>query len=420
MLLKSFWAYLLGCLVVAVSGPNPERFINLAVSRGVPLWDLVRVSDQMLLVMVYAGSFRSLRHIAKKSGCRLRIRSRRGLPFLWKRLRKRKMLVGGAVIFVFLVYLLCSIVWTVQVEGTRRVPASRIIKVAAAAGLRPGVIGWQVDGQMVAETLMRQVSGVAFAEVEVRPRARIRIIEKVIPKVESGCYNVVAGKDGLVERLLVLAGHPLVQEGDVVKKGDVVISGMIPGPVPAGEDQNKPVEQSPPRYVAAQGLVRARIWYRAYGEAPCSEVREVKTGRKTTIACIRMENKEIIIKGPAHIPYTLYQRRVRRWRLPGWRNINLPVEFVTIDLLEIKRETVHRSHREALELALRQARSGLAGMLPRGVSPERVRLRELEAGDPGYVRVVLTAETVEEIGVRRRCQPPPGASSGQIDTTDRG
>ncbi|HHW40275.1 MAG TPA: sporulation protein YqfD [Syntrophomonadaceae bacterium] len=407
MVLRSFWAYMLGYLVLAVRGEHPERFINLALTRGVLLWDLVRVDSEVLLVKVYARSFRSLRHIARRARCRLGIRAKRGLPFLIHRLRRRRMLVGGGVLFCLLVYFLCSFVWTVNVVGTRRVSPALVKRMAAAAGLRPGVLRYQVSGRDVADYLMQQIPGVAFAEVDVRARSRIKIVERVVPKRENTPCDIIANKDGMIENLLVLSGTPRVKEGDIVKRGDVVISGIIRPPVPEAKRGDAP-QPSAIRYVAAKGIVRARIWYRCYGEAFRSELEELKTGRATKIICIKMDQKEIIIKGPREIPYRFYKLRVRRLKIPEWRDITFPVEFVTIEAEEIRRVRVHRSDDEALRLATQQACRKMAQRLPAGVPVVRRYLKLVNDGDANLVRVVLTVETVEDIGISRKLQPKQG------------
>lgn len=408
MVLRNFWAYIFGYLVLAVRGGHPERFINLALTRGIILWDLVRLDNETLLVRVYAHSFRSLRHIARRAQCRIRIRAKRGLPFLLHRLRRRRMLVGGGFLFCLLVYFLCSFVWTVDVVGTRRVSPELVRRIADKAGLRPGVLKYQVNGNDVADYIMQQIPDAAFVEVDVRARSVIRIVERVVAKRETTPCDIVAKKDGMIESLLVLAGSPRVKEGDVVKKGDVVISGIIQPPVAEGESQPNPISKPQVRYVAAKGIVRARVWYRSYGEALRSEIEEVKTGRTTKIVCVKVGSKELIIKGPRKIPYRFYQLKVKQLKIPEWREITFPVEFVTIEAEEFKRVRVHHSEEDALRLATQQASRKMAQLLPANAPVTRRYLRPVDSGDANLVAVVLTVETVEEIGMTRKLRPGQG------------
>lgn len=408
MLIRAFWAYMLGFLVLAVKGEHPERFINLASMRGVALWDVIWVDQETMLVKAPARSFAALRHIARRTNAKVRIRAKGGLPFVLRRLRRRSMLTVGAVTFCLLLYLLSSLIWTVDVVGTRQLDPAQVRREAASAGLYPGNLRSLVNGKDVADRLMREMPGIALAEVDFRgTQASIRIYERVSPEPSLGAANVVAVKDGVIRDLLVLAGAPQVKEGDLVRAGQILISGIIAPPPPpktegAPSPPPAPVE---PRYVNAQGIVRARVWYRCYAEVPLEQVVDQKTGRHATIVSIRLANKEIIIKGPPAIPYLLYNLTENKRKLPQWRNITFPVEFVTIRAEEIRRFLVRRSYDEALRLAVRQAQTAMTGQLPAGavVTDQQSRVVNTDVGRAG---VLLTVETLEEIGVPQQFAPP--------------
>jgi similar to stage IV sporulation protein len=408
MLIRVFWAYMLGFLVLAVRGEHPERFINLATRRGVALWDVNRVNPETILVKAPARSFVALRHIARRTNVRVRIRARGGLPFILQRLRRRWMLVGGAITFCLLLYLLSSLIWTVDVVGTRQLDPAQVRRAAASAGLYPGNLRFLVNGKDVADRLMREMPGIAFAEVDFRgTQVSIRICERVVPQPSLGAANIVAVKDGVIKDMLVLAGSPQVKEGDVVRAGQILISGII-APPPPPKTEGAPQPPAPkyePRYVEAQGIVRARVWYRCYAEAPREELVEQKTGRVTSIVSIRLANKEIIIKGPPAIPYLLYDLTENKRKLPQWRNITLPVEFVTIRAEEIRRFLLRRSYDEALRLAVQRAQAILADQLPAG-AVVTARQSKVVNADMDHVGVLLTVETLEEIGLPQQFAPP--------------
>lgn len=409
MLIRVFWAYMLGFLVLVVRGEHPERFINLASMRGVVLWDVIWVNQETILVKVAARSFKPLRHIARRTNAKVRIRVKGGLPFVLQRLRRRRMLTGGAITFCLLLYLFSSLIWTVDVIGTRQLDPAEVRREAASAGLYPGNLRFLVDGKDVADRLMLEMPGIAFAEVDFRgTQASIRIYERISPQPSLGAANIVAVKDGVIRDILVLAGAPQVKEGDLVRAGQVLISGIIAPPPPPETEGAPPPPLVPyePRYVDAQGIVRARVWYRCYAEVPREEVVEQKTGRVTTIVSIRLANKEIIIKGPPAIPYPLYNLTENKRKLPQWRNIALPVEFITIRVEELRRFLLRRSYDEALRLAVQQAQTALAGQLPAGAVVTD-RQSKVVNTDMGVVGVQLTVETLEEIGVSQQFAPPP-------------
>ena len=109
--------FLTGYLVVSVQGTATEKFINLAIRQGIPLWDLARGSEKAIL-KVDVDSFFELRHLAKKTGCKLKIVQKAGLPFFLSRAFKRRGWVMGICLFIVSLYLLSSLILVVSVEGT--------------------------------------------------------------------------------------------------------------------------------------------------------------------------------------------------------------------------------------------------------------------------------------------------------------
>ena len=61
-----------GYLIVAVQGRNTEKFINLANSQHIPLWDVQRAAEGAYF-KVELDHFFALRHLAKRTHCRLQI-----------------------------------------------------------------------------------------------------------------------------------------------------------------------------------------------------------------------------------------------------------------------------------------------------------------------------------------------------------
>lgn len=98
----------------------------------------------------------------------------------------------------------------------------------------------------------------------------VRVEERIITdtsRVDKKC-NLVATKEGTVSSLLVSSGEALVRPNDVVKEGDVLISGII-------THNNEEKKQ-----VCAQGEVYAHTWYTVKVSMPFKHYEYRKTGKK--------------------------------------------------------------------------------------------------------------------------------------------
>ncbi|KFI34624.1 hypothetical protein HY00_11025, partial [Peptococcaceae bacterium SCADC1_2_3] len=110
----SFVSYLMGYVIILVEGDSPEKFINLALGNGVVLWDITSIGKDRLLVKVRLSAVRTLRQVARKTHCRFWIQKRMGIPFLYLRIKRRKSMALGIVIFVLGLYFLTSFLYLVK------------------------------------------------------------------------------------------------------------------------------------------------------------------------------------------------------------------------------------------------------------------------------------------------------------------
>ena len=69
-----------GFVSFEINGGFTERFINLCAAKHIAIWD-VGIQNNTLTACILVKKFRRLRAIAKKSGCKLKITKKYGLPF---------------------------------------------------------------------------------------------------------------------------------------------------------------------------------------------------------------------------------------------------------------------------------------------------------------------------------------------------
>lgn len=420
MFLAGLMSFLTGYVTILVRGGDVEKFINMAVSRGIYMWDIIWVADDEILVKVRLSAIKPLRHIGRRARCRFYFQEREGLPFVMARLRRRKMLVAGALLFGVALYLLSSMVWFIEVKGNQMVAANEVISAAERAGLTRGTPKWRLKVPVVEESIKEQLPAVSWVAVYPKgTRVVIEIAEKTLPDDQhTGPAHIVAAREGLIKELLVISGHPLVQEGDTVFQGQILISGEILPPVigenTSGmeEQQGLIVPEQEPSYVRARGIVRARVWYDGYSEVPLLETGRQRTGRLAAQFCIKIQGQEIIVMGPRQISFDGFESETVAKRTLQWRNISLPVELITMKHYELADFKVERDRGQALSLAREQALSGIKKELPPDAIIQEERLEEIMTASPeSLVRVKAYVETLEDIGAVRPFKPEGGIAT---------
>lgn len=259
----ALWYSLRGYVRIRAKGFSAERFMNMAAFRGIYLWDVTREGAAM--TMKAAGSSLDiLQACAEKTGCSMEVLGRGGLPVFFRRFRRRQVWTAGLLCFAAGLYLLSSFIWTVRVEGNERLTEEELLSVCGEMGLKPGVWKRRVDTEAITNGLLLRFSDISWVSVGVEGTDVTIKLAETIEKAEridreTPC-DIVAAQDGVIVQITAERGTPKVQAGDVVKKGDILISSeLIIGL--EGEEQHT-------AYTAAEGTITARIWQKLTEEMP--------------------------------------------------------------------------------------------------------------------------------------------------------
>ncbi|GBF33764.1 stage IV sporulation protein [Desulfocucumis palustris] len=412
MFIFKLLSFLTGYVRIMVRGNNLEKFINMAAGRGIFLWDIKRLDSRNILVSARLSAVHPLRHIARATKCRFEFKDREGLPFLLSRARRRKSLLAGAAVFLLGMYMLSSFIWFVDIEGNKKITDGQILESASKAGLKKWVFKWNFTPSRVESVIKEDYPEISWAGVYVRgTRVKIQVAEKVIPGVrDEHPAHIVAAKAGLIKEILVLSGNPAVKEGDTVVPGQILISGIIPGPGLSIEGENNPGQERSGvmenTIVQAKGLVRARVWYEGYGEALLEEKITRLTGDEVSRVCMKIAGKEIILKGPKNIPFIESTGESQVKKPLQWRNISVPVELITEKYHETERYTEQRTRGQALALAEQRAMAQVSRVMPSGSRVMVREVKEVSVKNPeNLVRISVFVETLEDIGVEKQFKP---------------
>ncbi len=117
----------------------------------------------------------------------------------------------------------------IQVAGNHSVPTQHILQSAQNAGIRFGSGVRSVRSERVKNALLAQIPQLQWVGVNTKGCvATITVAERVEPGSEAPqpkIASLVSARDALITEVTVTQGNPLCKPGDVVKKGQVLISG---------------------------------------------------------------------------------------------------------------------------------------------------------------------------------------------------
>jgi similar to stage IV sporulation protein len=232
-LLLSALKFFRGYVQVSLTGRRPERFLNLLAHRGILIWNLVPNKAQGYDFCVSKGGYEAGQDLLKPTGTSMEIKKRRGLPFFLRRYRARKLFALGFLLGLFLLWLLSGYIWKIQVNGTETLSEDIICTWLEEQGQSFGTRKKDVDTAAIEAGLRRDFSAIAWTSVRLYGTGLTIDIKERLPEdtdasvPEDGAWDLVASEPAVVSSIYTRSGTPMVQVGDQVEQGTVLISGQL-------------------------------------------------------------------------------------------------------------------------------------------------------------------------------------------------
>lgn len=230
MFLIRLFRFLTGYILFSGSGGFPERFLNLCAKNGISIWD-AKSTDGRLKAKTNLAGYKKIRLPAKRSGMKIRMIEKRGLPFLLQPYRKRKGILVGILLSAAVLTLLNATVWTISVEGNENFTEEQILDLAESYGIRPGAFKKNIDIKAIREDIKSTVDGINWFSINMNGcHVSLRVSEtqgknEIIDR-QTPC-NIVSDVDGEVLKLDAYEGTAALRPGSAVTKGDLLIGGVI-------------------------------------------------------------------------------------------------------------------------------------------------------------------------------------------------
>jgi len=391
-LLFRLWNYLRGYVIIIIEGFFIEKFINICARRRIHLWDVRIQRERRVTAKVGIGGFRLIRPVARKTGCRVRLLKKRGLPFVFSKYRRRKAFFAGAVLFFVLINVLASFVWSIEITGNEKLDTVFLENALAANGIKTGALKYRIDTRRAVDRMMLEIGRLSWISINIKgTKVKVQVRErKDIPEIvprHIPC-DIVAQKDGIIRQVIAKEGIEAVAEGDTVKKGQVLISGRVPV---KGDEKY--------RLVHALGTVRARTWYEDEAPVMFTRTETLRTGRVIRDHSLVLFSKELDLVR-RKVGFSEYVTDEVRKKLTIGDDLVFPFEWVTVNYYEVATMEAHISEEDARETAAREAYEKALGRVPEEAEIVKENVYFTEQDGKLTARAVL--ECIENIGIPSR------------------
>lgn len=374
-----------GFVTLHVTGPAVEKFINAVTEAGIVIWE-VKPAGSGASLNLLLDDFFSLRPLLKKTGCRVHVTARSGLPFRLARLWRRKLFAGGILLFGVMLLLFCSMVWTVRIEGNQRIASDDLLAAARQEGIYPFQWIWRMDEpDKLSKRLTSRVPGLSWVGVErTGTSITIQVVEADQPEKKPllSQRHLVSRTDAVVTGIYAEQGRPVVGINSRVKKGQILISGAL------GDEEN--IE-----YVVAKGEVKGLVWHEYNIEVPLKTTSSSYTGERKDRTYLVIGDWAIQLWGYGKSGFSK-SRTLTENNMLTWRSLQLPLGVMTEKELEISYASSVKTAEEAREEGIARAKSDI---LARYGTDSTIKSQKIlhEKKDNGKVYMKVLFEVEERI-----------------------
>ena len=352
---------------------------------GVSLEKIYKVDDEYFFTMTFKDyeilnttPFGHLSEVVKK----------RGAGYFAYLHRKRYGFYVGALLSLLIMVYLTSCIWVVDVVGNEETSEKEIKAVLNDCGIGIGKIRYGKKISEIKNRALLRLDTLAWLWVRIEgTRAIVEVREKGDTRgifARDECYNLVAAYGGLITDMRVRHGRKVVGRGDVVNKGDLLVSGV------------SDTRYNGIRFIHANGEVIATTWRKSEGEFEPFIKKRCKTGKSVKRIGIRLLGHNINNVFKKDIPFEEYDRKIHKKQLKLFENIYLPLTFTTEEFYEIiirneplEGEALLKRSVDALKSKIESCRTDGAKTL--STEYEYTKLKN------GNLYVKLTVESLENI-----------------------
>ena len=364
--------FFLGKCLLKTKKKNAAKLLNVCMKSEAEYWNPRFFGDDFS-IECNARTFEKIKSACEKRGLEITLVACSGMPIIISRYKNRIGLLIGTLLSLVLVLYGLNTVWRIELSGNESIRQSELEALLRENGFSVGSFIPSEDLTFIENSVMQSEPRIAWISINVNgavANVEIRETKKGVAKSKNPT-NLIALRDGKIERVESYNGNCLVKAGDVVRAGDVLVSGIY---------QN---ESGDYRAVRAEGEIFARTIKEILIEIPFENTQKVYTGRKFCEIRINFFKKSIkVFANTGNLPTTcdiIYENgEVVFFTLP-----KIPIGYEKVTYSEYNTEPVVLDESEAMNQAFKILKEELDLL---SQSAELIRKDvEFEISDRAYI-----------------------------------
>jgi len=231
---------------------NIKRFLDKSKKYNIELHDIVYINDNEILVKIFFDDFKKIKRYNYYS--EVTIYKRMGLDYIKDKIYELKYILLVFLLCIISMYFISNIIVDIDVIHSNKSIRELVSDELELNGIKKysykkSFSELENIKNNILENNKDKLEWISITNDGMKYIVRIeeRILDEIKTK-EEYC-NVVAKKEGLITNIYASSGEVIVSNNDIVKKGDILISGNI-----ILNEESKGT-------ICASGKVMANVWY---------------------------------------------------------------------------------------------------------------------------------------------------------------
>ena len=313
------------------------------------------------------------------------------MPFFLDRYKKRKIFVIGLIAILLIIFGTSNFVWNIEVVGNEKINKDELIQELKEQGLEIGTPKRKINKNEIINTIRLKRNDVSWVGINIKgTNVTVKIVEtEEKPEIinQDEYCNIVANRDALIQKIDSTKGTSVVKEGDLVKKGSILIGGWMEG------------KYTGVRYVHGAGKVMGKVWYTETARVQLKEEKIEKTGKEEKKYRINFNNFQINLYKTLS-KFEKYDTIYTDKKVKIFSDFYLPVSFTECNNFETISKTEEYTQEEAKNIAIERAEKKLAEQVTNSDDIQDKKINVITTND--YVEVEVIYEVLENIGTEEK------------------
>ena len=390
--LKFIINYILGYVRIKVESVFIERFLNICISKKIPIWNIKREKSTILYANIGIHEFKKIKPIAKKTKATIKIENKKGIPFILHKYRKRKIFIGLCATVILGLVVMSNFIWNIEVIGNNEISKEELIEQMNAQGLKIGSSKKSLDTTQIINKIRLLRDDISWMGIDIKGTnviVEIKETDKAPEIIDKTDYcNIVSDNTGIITKINVQDGMAAVSIGDIVQNGDILVYGYLEG------------KYTGTRYVHAIADIEAKIWYSKKEKFYYNQQIPSKTGNTEKKYSINIKNFKINFYKTLS-KFKKYDTISERKKIMLFPNFYLPIEIIKKTNTEYK--VINKTFTE--EELIKHGTEKLEEEIKKEIDNKNSNIVNKQVNTykgTEYIEVEVIYEAIEKIGAKEK------------------